>query len=610
MTRQSLLAKIRRQASEIQSLDDSQLRFRSLELKHCAMTGASQRELIGKGYPLVVEAIRRCLNLVPHDVQLLCAMEVVQGHIAEMKTGEGKTLTASLVGYLMALYGQGVHMVTFNDYLAERDCQHLSPVYQLLGLSVGVLTEKTIGADRAAAYRCDLTYGAAKEFGFDFLRDRLEQAATGDRQTGVMRGTNYALVDEADSILIDEARTPLLIGIQDAAQARLSSQCCRWAARYANRFIEDQHYHYDVARQRVLLNAEGVKLSRGLPEGETLPDVSMPELYEVLQNAIRARRDLHLDKHYTVRDGEIVIIDEFTGRPAEGRQWQHGIHQAVEAKEGLSITPQTRTAASITIQSFFRRYKMFGGMTGTAWTSRREFARVYKKRVVRIPTHRPIQRRAWLSRVFATTDQKFAAVAESARQMLEQGRPVLIGTRSVAKSEQLAAQLEKLGLTYRLLNAKQLAHEADIVAAAGQSATITIATNMAGRGTDIRLSTAVREAGGLHVILTEIHESERIDWQLIGRSSRQGDPGSYQIFVALDDEILEVGFGPDRARRLFQKYAHFSSERLTRLYSIFARAQRKTERRYLIDRLLVLRNDFERKKSHYSMGLDPYLSEV
>ena len=607
MNRMALLSKIRGSAAEVRSLTEGELSCRSLELKHLAMTGATKRQLIVRGFPLVVEAARRCLGMIPHDVQLLCAMEVVHGRIAEMKTGEGKTLTASLVGYLLALYGQGVHMVTFNDYLAQRDCEHLGPIYRMLGLSVDVLTEKLIGPQRAKVYGCDITYGAAKEFGFDFLRDRLEQAATGDVQAGVMRGTNYALIDEADSILIDEARTPLVIGMHDFAEAKISGQCFRWAAEHANLFQEGQHFHYEPLRQRVMLNAEGVKLARRLPQNDATQSASIAEIYEYLHGAIKARRDLHFDKDYTIRDGEIVIIDEFTGRPAEGRQWQQGIHQAVQAKEGLEITPTTRTTASITIQSFFRRYKMFGGMTGTAWTSRREFARVYKKRVVRIPTHRPVQRAQWPARVFANTTQKFEAVAESARQLIEQGRPVLIGTRSVAKSELLAAQLQRCGLNYQLLNAKQLAHEADIVASAGQSATITIATNMAGRGTDIRLSSEVREAGGLHVILTEVHESQRIDWQLIGRGSRQGDPGSYQIFVALDDEILEVGLGSPKAKRLTAKYARTKSSQLTRLYPLFGRAQRKTERRYLIDRLMVLRNDFEKKKSHFAMGQDPYL---
>ena len=607
MNRSAMISKIRQATAPLQSLSEADLRYRSLELKHLAMTGSTKRELVVKGFPLVVEAARRSLGMIHHDVQLLCGIEVVQGNIAEMKTGEGKTLTAALVGYLLALYGQGVHMVTFNDYLAMRDCEQLRPIYSLLGLTVDVLTEKMKAPQRAQAYRCDITYGAAKEFGFDFLRDRLEQAATGNPQSGVMRGTNYALVDEADSILIDEARTPLIIGIQDLAEARLSNQCFRWAASHAAAFTERQHFDYDPITQRVHLNIEGVKLARRLPQSDATPNASIGEIYEYLQNAIRARRDLHLDRDYTIRDGEIIIIDEFTGRPAEGRQWQHGIHQSVQAKEGLEITPATRTAASITIQSFFRRYKMFGGMTGTAWTSRREFARVYKKRVVRIPTHRPVLRRQMPPAVFANTQQKFVAVAESARRMIERGRPVLIGTRSVAKSELLAAQLEQCGLPYQILNAKLLAREADIVAQAGLSATITIATNMAGRGTDIRLSPDVRAAGGLHVILTEAHESQRIDWQLIGRGSRQGDPGSFQIMVALDDEILETGFGKPRAQRLLARYWRARPEQLTRLFSLFGRAQRRTERRHLTDRLIVLRHDFEKKKSHFAMGQDPYL---
>ncbi|MCC6507910.1 MAG: preprotein translocase subunit SecA [Pirellulaceae bacterium] len=607
MNRAKLISRIRRASAEVRSLTETELRARSLELKHLAMIGTAKDALILKGFPVVVEASRRCLGMVHHDVQLLCGIEMVHGHIAEMKTGEGKTLTASLACYLLALYGQGVHMVTFNDYLAERDCQHLRPLFHMLGLSVDVLTENLIGPQRQRAYRCDITYGAAKEFGFDFLRDRLEQASTGDSRAGVMRGTNYALVDEADSILIDEARTPLVIGMHDLAQAKSSNQYYRWAAEHAALFEEHRHFHVDAVNQRVNLNAEGVMLARRLPLYDHAQPASIGEIYDYLRNAIKARRDLHMDKDYTIRDGEIVIVDEFTGRPAEGRQWQHGIQQSVQAKEGVEITPPTRTAASITIQSLFRRYKMFAGMTGTAWTSRREFNRVYKKHVVRIPTHRPTMRTSRPARVFATMTQKFDAVAQCAQQLIQLGRPVLIGTRSVGQSELLASYLHAYGLTFQILNAKQLSREAEIIAMAGQSATITIATNMAGRGTDIQLSPAVRDAGGLHVIVTEIHESQRIDWQLIGRASRQGDPGSYQVLVSLDDEILVTGLGARPANRLKTKYAQASPDQLTKLFRLFERAQRRTERKYLIDRLIVLRNDWEKKRSCFAMGQDPYL---
>ncbi len=610
MSRALLINQIRRASRDLQSLTDQQLRQRSLELKHVAMLGASKRELIVRGFPMVVESARRCLGMVHHDVQLHCGIEAVHGRIAEMKTGEGKTLTASLIGYLFSLYGQGVHMVTFNEYLAERDCEHLSNVYRMLGMTVAVLTEKLTGSDRAAAYQCDITYGAAKEFGFDFLRDRLLSSNGDSAQSGVMRGTKYALIDEADSILIDEARTPLIIGVEDPAQTKFNSACARWACQYANRFLEQQHFKYDPMSQRVTLTADGVMLARLLPAPGLVQAASVSELYEFIHNAIKACRDLIKDRDYAVRNGEVVIIDEYTGRLAEGRQWQRGLHQAVQAKEGLEITPATRTAASITVQSFFRRYKLFGGMTGTAWTSRHELWKVYRKRVARIPTHRPVNRSPWEPRVFANTQQKFAAVSKSAAALVEQGRSVLIGTRSVKQSEALAQVLDTHGLKYQILNAKHLAREAEIIAAAGECPTVTIATNMAGRGTDIRLSDNVRKAGGLHVILTEIHPSARIDWQLIGRGARQGDPGSFQMFVALDDEILELGYGVEKAKQFARKYEKTSSERLKWTFRLFMRAQRIIERRYLIDRLILLRNDFEKKKSYGEMGQDPYLSEA
>ncbi len=610
MNHSKIVIKTRLAASELRGLTDSEIRLKSLALKHCATIGKPVQRLILEAFPLVMEATRRCLGLVYHDVQLICGIEMMRGRIAEMKTGEGKTLTATLAGYIFALYGQGVHIVTFNDYLAQRDCETLRPIYELLGLTVAVVYEGLDRAERSRAYRCDITYGAAKEFGFDFLRDRLQRVSSGNANAGVMRGTNYALIDEADSILIDEARTPLIIGMRDQTETMLTQSCYLWAAEHAELFEESIHYNYDVAKQKVTLNSTGMLLARSLPQDANRQRVSVRQLYDYLQNAIKVRREFHRDKHYAIREGEIVIIDEFTGRPAEGRQWQHGIHQSVQAKEGLSISPATRPAASITIQSFFKRYSLFCGMTGTAWTSRRELLSVYKKRVARIPTHRPINRLQHPTCVFASVEQKFEAVVQSAQHHVALGRSVLIGTRSVGSSEAIAACFRKLGVTFDILNANHQEREAEVIEQAGQSAKITIATNMAGRGTDIKLCNAVRDAGGLHVILTEIHESQRIDWQLIGRGSRQGDPGSYQIFVALDDEILRVGFGPQKARRLMSKFAGVPAHRLNQLFPLFRKAQRKIERRYLIDRLILLRQDLEQQQTHFELGKDPYLSVV
>ena len=604
-----MIEKIRSASAKLESVSNDELRTRSLALKHVAMCGCPVPKMIDDGFPLVVEAARRALGIRYYDVQLQCGIEMTRGRLAEMKTGEGKTVTASLAGYLLSLYGKGLHLVTFNDYLAERDCEYNRPIFDLLGQRVAYLTDAIPPDQRERAYQCDITYGSAKEFGFDFLRDRLKHAASPPKD-GIMRGMNYALIDEADSILIDEARTPLIIGMEDNGETLVSQACYRWAAEHAGKFQEGVHYTHDPKQHKFSLDTEGIRLVRSLPQhgGTTL--IPIRELYRYVENAIRVREEFHRDKNYAVRDDEVVIIDEFTGRPAEGRQWQDGIHQSVQAKEGVEISPATRQAASITIQSLFKRYEMFCGMTGTAWTSRRELAKVYKKRVVRIPTHRPIDRKVYSPRVFANQANKFAAIAISAKKEIDGGRAVLIGTRSIEHSEALADHLRSNGLDFQILNAKHLQREGDIVAEAGQAPRITIATNMAGRGTDIKLAGEVRAAGGLHVILTEIHESERIDWQLIGRGSRQGDPGSYQVFVALSDEILKVGLGPKQAKRLQNKYANASDSKLQTLYPLFRRAQRKTERKQLTDRMMVLRSDEDKKRAAFEMGQDPYLSSV
>ena len=610
MSHWSQIHHIRKAADKLSRCTDLQLKERSLDLKYRAMSGAKPESLAIPAFATVMETSRRCLNQTHYDVQLYCGLKMISGRIAEMKTGEGKTLTAGLVAYLFGLYGRGLHVVTFNDYLAQRDCDFLRPVFRMLGLTVDCITADVPPDARKSAYDCDITYGSAKEFGFDFLRDRLEIASTGTPNAGVMRGTEFALIDEADSILIDEARTPLIIGMVNQAEEKVNQACFRWAAKHASQFIENKHFQYEHLKQKATLNSEGIRLTRSLTQNEGTTQVSIRQLYDYIQNAIKVRRDFHLDKNYAIRDGEIVIIDEFTGRPAEGRQWQNGIHQSVQAKESVDITPATRQAASITIQSYFKRYKVFCGMTGTAWTSKSELSRVYKKQVVRIPTHRKSLRSQLVNRVFANTTDKFAAIARCARDMLDSGRAVLIGTRSVGKSELLAQALMNADVEFQILNARHQEHEAAIIAEAGQPGKVTVATNMAGRGTDIKLHPSVQKAGGLHVILSEIHESERIDWQMIGRGARQGDPGSFQIFVSLDDEILTIGLGTEKANHIKTKFAKFKGRQLDSMFALFRKAQKKTERRYLTDRLMVLKNDLERQKSLFHTGQDPFLYVV
>lgn len=604
------IRRIRARAASLQDQTESQLKALGVDLKYRAMTGVSVSHLIPEAFALVVESSRRHLEKIHYDVQLACGIELAQGRIAEMKTGEGKTLTASLAAYLFALYGKGMHVITFNDYLAKRDCEFLIPIYSSLGLTCGVLQDKQPPETRKEIYRCDITYGSAKEFGFDFLRDRLAIAKDSNPKAGIMRGTHYALVDEADSVMIDEARTPLIIGMVNQSEQSISDDCCRWAARHSSDFIEKIDYLYDELQQSVSLTAAGMRKLRNLPESASTTRVSIQQLYANMKNAIKVHRDFHLDKNYAIINGEIVIIDEFTGRPAEGRQWQKGIHQAVQAKENLEISPVTRQAATITIQSYFNRYTHLCGMTGTAYTSRHEFRKVYRKSVVRIPTHRKVQREQLPPMVYKTADEKYAAIADEVQSMVQQGRSVLIGNRSVGASEKLSKCLRERDVVHSVLNARYIEQEAEIIEDAGQPGRVTVATNMAGRGTDIKLHPEVREAGGLHVILTELHESQRIDWQLIGRGSRQGDPGSYRMVVSLEDEILRIGFGLEKAEQIRRRYENAKRLNSRELMHYFVKAQKRTERKHLVDRLMVLKQDLERQKSHFDTGQDPYLNAV
>ena len=604
-----LISRIRQRADKLKYPSDKKIRDLSLDLKYQANV---------RPQPETVDSAK--LSTGHRGVAALCwpsplrrSAGVRLAYGARSHRGnedrEGKTLTASLAAYLFSLYGRGVHVVTFNEYLAKRDREFLLPVFDLLGVSVSVLTENQAEPERRKAYQAAITYGAAKEFGFDFLRDRIKLAATGSSTTGLMRGTHFALVDEADSILIDESRTPLIIGMINQSEEQTTQQCYRWSAEHADAFVENEDYQYDHIRQSVKLTASGIRRVRNLPQNSGTKQVSIRQLFEYMQNAIKVRRDFQRDKNYAIREGEVVIIDEFTGRPAEGRQWQRGIHQSVQAKESLEITPATRQAAGVTIQTFFRRYTTFAGMTGTAWTAKREFKKVYQKHVVQIPTYRPCIRIELPVRVHPSVKEKYAAVAVEAQRMVEQGRAVLIGTRSVEASEALSSVISAAQIEHQILNARNIEAEATIVEQAGQRGRVTVATNMAGRGTDIKLHPSVRDAGGLHVILTEIHESSRIDQQLIGRGARQGDPGSFRIHVSLEDEILQIGFGPDKATRLRRKYAGRNGSS-RQIFPIFLAAQSRAESRHLTDRLMVLERDKQHHRASFDTGQDPFLSVV
>ena len=506
----------------------------------------------------------------------------------------------------------------------------MKPLYAALGMSIGIIQGQMPQPQRQREYACDITYGTANEMGFDFLRDRLlmrsqgegsrdlfgQMLGTSDAGGGdqpVQRDLNFMLVDEADSILIDEARTPLIISALPGEDEEIAAEAYRWASENKSQFIENEHYEYDHDDRKVELDLEGRQLVRRLKKPSAMDRLPLSTIYDYVQRAIKVGREMFLDRHYVVRDGEIVIVDEFTGRLAEGRKWRAGIHQAIEAQENVEITFATSQAARITIQDLFLRYERLAGMTGTASTSRRELCKIYDVHVIQIPTNRPPIRGQLPTQVFGTADAKWDAVVQDALEQHKLGRPVLIGTRSIDKSEHLAqlleAQLlETKGLACAVLNARHVEQEAEIVERAGQEGKITVSTNMAGRGTDIKLGEGVKELGGLHVICTELHEAKRVDRQLIGRCGRQGDPGTYRQFLALDDEILLLGLGPKRARRLEAIGAKASGPlSRSRYESLFHKAQRRVERRHFRDRKILLYHEKERQKVQRQMGQDPYL---
>jgi preprotein translocase subunit SecA len=611
---------------ETAALTDAQLAERSRSLQYRAKSRTPLDRLLPEAFALVREAARRTIGMSHFQTQLLGGAALHAGAIAEMQTGEGKTLTATLPLYLRALSGKGAHLATANDYLARRDAEWMAPVFAALGLSVAAITAGNSAADRRKAYRCDITYGTAREFGFDFLRDRLEQRRRAESQIlfsngsadderaaslsgGMQRDLHFAVVDEADSLLIDEARIPLIISTHATSDHAAETSAFLWCAQIARQFNEREHLTIDPEHRRVELTAVGRHLVRALPKPPEIDSLHLTRLYEYAERAIRVERDFLRDRHYVVRDGRVVIVDEFTGRIAEGRQWRDGIHQAVEAKEGLDISVAGGSAARITVQEFFSLYRALAGMTGTALSSRREFRKAYNLAVATIPTNRPCLRRHLANRVLPTAKAKWKAVADEVREFHAAGRPLLIGTRSIDKSEQLSEILRAEGIEHAVLHARHLADEAAIVERAGEFGRVTVSTNMAGRGTDIRLAEGIASIGGLHVIGTELHDSSRIDQQLFGRCARQGDPGSCRQFVSLDDDILELGLGSSRAtalRRSLQNGVSIDGQAI----AYFLKAQRNVERRHFHDRQILTREAQHRRRLHERLGQDPYLDAV
>ena len=526
---------------EIQKLTDEELKEKTIEFKAELETGKELDDIIVPAFAVAREAAYRAIGEKPFHVQILGGLAIHFGNIAEMKTGEGKTLTTVLPAYLNALSGKGVHVVTTNEYLSSRNAEWMKPIYDLLGVTVGVNLRELNPKEKQDAYNADITYSTNNEIGFDYLRDNMAVR----KENRVQRGLNFCIIDEVDSILIDEARTPLII-----SGGRFNSNNLYIDAdRVAKKLKEDEDYTIDLKTKNVSLTAEGSKKVEKILNIKNLYDLDNTALVHHLNQALKANYGFKKDIDYVVENDAVVIVDQFTGRLMHGRQYSEGLHQAIEAKEGVTINTETKTMATITFQNLFRMYNKLAGMTGTAKTEEEEFRNIYNMYVIRIPTNKPVIREDLPDLVYSTKAGKYKAIINCVKEIHEKGEPILIGTISVEANEELSKLLKKNNLPHEVLNAKNHEREAEIIAHAGEKGAITLATNMAGRGTDIKLGEGVRELGGLYVIGTERHESRRIDNQLRGRAGRQGDPGTSQFFVSFDDDLMRR-FGTDRIKNM------------------------------------------------------------
>jgi len=541
---QKKVDKINQLEPSIQVLSDNELRAKTVEFKERLEQGETLDDLLPEAFAVVREASKRVLGQRHYDVQLIGGMVLHDGRIAEMKTGEGKTLVATLPTYLNALTGLGVHVVTVNDYLATRDANWMGQVYNFLGLSVGLIVHGLTHEQRRTSYNADITYGTNNEFGFDYLRDNMSV----NPAAVVQRELNYAIVDEVDSILIDEARTPLII----SGEADKPTELYYRVAKVVPRLKPEEDYHVNEKDRVVTLTENGVSRVETMLGVDNLYDDLHNEVAHHVNQALKAHTLFKRDRDYVVKDGQVIIVDEFTGRLMFGRRYSEGLHQAIEAKENVKIERESQTLATITFQNFFRMFKKLGGMTGTAKTEEQEFINIYRLDVVEVPTNLPMVRQDLPDVIYRTEEGKFNAVVADIAEKNAKSQPVLVGTISIEKSEKLSDMLKKKGVPHQVLNAKFHELEAQIVAKAGEPGMVTIATNMAGRGTDIVLGEGVKELGGLHIIGTERHESRRIDNQLRGRSGRQGDPGSSQFYISLDDDLMRL-FGGDNIAGLMDK---------------------------------------------------------
>lgn len=531
-------------ASQTAALSDDELRQKTEAFKARYEKGETLDDLLTEAFAVVREGAKRVLGLYPYPVQLMGGIALHEGNIAEMKTGEGKTLTVTMPVYLNALSGKGVHVVTVNEYLASRDATEMGQLYQFLGLTVGLNSNGLTKEEKQQAYACDITYSTNNELGFDYLRDNMVLY----KEQKVQRPLNFAIIDEVDSILIDEARTPLII----SGSAQKSTALYIQANAFVRTLKREEDYTYDEKTKGVQLTEDGISRAEKAFGIENLFDIRHVALNHHIGQALKAHASMHLDVDYVVQDGEIVIVDQFTGRLMKGRRYSDGLHQAIEAKEGLEIQNESMTLASITFQNFFRMYNKLSGMTGTAKTEEEEFRNIYNMNVIVIPTNKPIARDDRPDLIYASMDGKFRAVVEDIAERHKKGQPVLVGTVAIETSELISKYLTKKGIHHNVLNAKNHGREAEIIANAGEQGAVTIATNMAGRGTDIKLGEGVIELGGLAVIGTERHESRRIDNQLRGRSGRQGDPGITQFYLSMEDELMRR-FGSDNMKAMMTR---------------------------------------------------------
>ena len=582
--RQLVEEKINPQESALKKLSDSSLANKTNEFKARLAKGETLDDILPDAFAVIREASRRVLGMRQFDVQLIGGIILHRGNIAEMGTGEGKTLVATAPVYLNALEGKGAHVITVNDYLAKRDSEWMGQVYKFLGLSVGLIVHDLDFEQRKIAYNSDITYGTNNEFGFDYLRDNMVSSL--DQM--VQRPLHYCLIDEVDSILIDEARTPLII----SGPGQKSTDNYYVMSKLVPQLKFGEDYTIDEKQKTVAPTEAGVSKMEKMLKVDNLYDTDNLELNHLFVQALRAQAMMERDRDYVVKDGEVVIVDEFTGRLMYGRRYSDGLHQAIEAKEGLQVQRESQTLATITFQNYFRMYDKLAGMTGTAKTEEQEFIKIYGLEVFQVPTNRPVQRKDLPDVIFKTKRGKYRAVVREIERRHATGQPMLIGTTSIEQSEQLSHMLKEAGIVHNVLNAKYHELEAQIVAQAGQKGQVTIATNMAGRGTDIVLGEGVSELGGLAIIGTERHESRRIDNQLRGRAGRQGDPGSSQFFLSLEDDLLRI-FGGDNIKKFMEKMGLEEDEeiRSSMVSSAIQKAQKRVEERNFDIRKYVLEYD-------------------